>query len=131
MVPAAAILLFFLTYPLGLGVWLGLTDTKLGRPGVFIGLENFRSLLDDDVFRLAVFNTMLYTAVACTLKLFLGLWLALLLNRNIAFKAAIRAVMLLPFIAPTVLTALVFWWLYDPQFSIISWSLQRVGIIDS
>jgi len=131
MIPAAAILLFFLTYPLGLGVWLGLTDTKLGRPGVFIGLENFRSLLDDDVFRLAVFNTMLYTAVACALKLVLGLWLALLLNRNIAFKAAIRAVMLLPFIAPTVLTALVFWWLYDPQFSIISWSLQKVGIIDS
>src|SRR5450432_613245 len=74
MVPAASILLFFLTYPLGLGIWLGLTDTKLGRPGVFIGLENFRSLLDDDVFRLAVFNTMLYTAVACALKLVLGLW---------------------------------------------------------
>ncbi len=131
MVPAAAILLFFLTYPLGLGIWLGLTDTKLGRPGVFIGLENFRSLFDDDVFRLSVFNTLLYTAVACALKLVLGLWLALLLNRNIAFKSAIRAVMLLPFIAPTVLSALVFWWLYDPQFSIISWSLQKVGIIDS
>jgi multiple sugar transport system permease protein len=131
MVPAASILLFFLTYPLGLGIWLGLTDSKLGRPGVFIGLENFRSLLDDDVFRLAVFNTLLYTAVACTLKLALGLWLALLLNRNIAFKSMIRAVILLPFIAPTVLTALVFWWLYDPQFSIISWSLHRLGIIDS
>jgi len=131
MLPAASLLLFFLTYPLGLGVWLGLTDTKLGRPGVFIGLENFRSLLDDDVFRLAVFNTLLYTAVACALKLVLGLWLALLLNRNIAFKSTIRAVMLLPFIAPTVLTALVFWWLYDPQFSIISWSLHRLGLIDS
>jgi multiple sugar transport system permease protein len=98
---------------------------------VFVGLENFRSLLDDDVFRLAVFNTLLYTAVACALKLVLGLWLALLLNRNIAFKSLIRAVMLLPFIAPTVLTALVFWWLYDPQFSIISWSLHRLGLIDS
>ena len=131
MVPAATILIFFLTYPLGLGVWLGLTDTKIGRDGVFIGLENFRSLWTDDVLWLSVFNTLLYTTVACVLKFALGLWLALLLNRNIIFKSAIRAIMLLPFIAPTVLTALVFWWLYDPQFSIISWTLQKMGIIDT
>jgi multiple sugar transport system permease protein len=129
MVPAAVLLIFFLTYPLGLGIWLGLTDTKIGRPGEFIGFENFRSLWNDDVLWLSVTNTLLYTSVACVLKFVLGLWLALLLNRNIIFKSAIRAIMLLPFIAPTVLTALVFWWLYDPQFSIISWSLQKMGLI--
>ena len=47
MLPAAAILLVFLTYPLGLGMWLGLTDTKIGRDGVFIGLDNYKSLIDD------------------------------------------------------------------------------------
>jgi len=129
MIPAAVLLIFFLTYPLGLGVWLGLTDTKIGRAGEFIGLDNFRSLWNDDVLWLSVTNTLLYTSVACFLKFALGLWLALLLNRNIIFKSAIRAIMLLPFIAPTVLTALVFWWLYDPQFSIISWSLQKMGLI--
>ncbi|MBU2091224.1 MAG: sugar ABC transporter permease, partial [Alphaproteobacteria bacterium] len=46
MLPAAALLLLFLTYPLGLGVWLGFTDTRIGRDGVFIGLENFEYLLD-------------------------------------------------------------------------------------
>ncbi len=40
MLPAAALLLVFLTYPLGLGVWLGFTDARIGRPGIFIGLEN-------------------------------------------------------------------------------------------
>jgi multiple sugar transport system permease protein len=64
MLPAAAILLFFLTYPLGLGVWLGFTDTRLNRPGAFIGLENYESLLDDPIFLLSIFNTILYTAVA-------------------------------------------------------------------
>jgi multiple sugar transport system permease protein len=131
MLPAGVLLIFFLTYPLGLGIWLGLTDTKIGRAGEFIGLENFKSLWNDDVLWLSVTNTLLYTTVACVLKFALGLWLALLLNRNIIFKSAIRAIMLLPFIAPTVLTALVFWWLYDPQFSIISWTLQKMGIIDT
>ena len=41
MLPAAAMLIFFLAYPLGLGVWLGLTDTPIGGSGRFIGLENF------------------------------------------------------------------------------------------
>jgi multiple sugar transport system permease protein len=131
MLPAGLLLIFFLTYPLGLGIWLGLTDAKIGRAGEFIGLENFRSLWHDDVLWLSVTNTLLYTTVACVLKFAFGLWLALLLNRNIIFKSAIRAIMLLPFIAPTVLTALVFWWLYDPQFSIISWTLQKMGIIDT
>jgi multiple sugar transport system permease protein len=128
--PAAVLLLVFLTYPLGLGVWLGLTDTKIGRPGEFIGLENFRSLADDSVFWLSVFNTLLYTAVASVFKFALGLWLALLLNKNIAFKSFIRAIMLLPFIAPTVLSAIAFWWIFDSQFSIISWVLLKLGLID-
>ncbi len=130
MLPAGAFLILFLTYPLGLGVWLSFTDTKIGRPGVFIGLENFAWLWDDQVFWLAVFNTFLYTIVASVFKFGLGLYLAILLNHSIPFKAFIRAIILLPFIVPTVLSAIAFWWIYDSQFSIISWSLERMGLID-
>jgi multiple sugar transport system permease protein len=130
MLPAAALLLVFLTYPLGLGVWMGFTDVKIGRPGVWIGLENYISLFQDDVFRLSVFNTILYTTAATVLKFGLGLWLALLLNHAMPFKAFIRAIVLLPYIIPTVLSAIAFWWIYDAQFSIISWSLERLGLID-
>ena len=76
MLPAAVILLVFLTYPLGLGIWLGLTDWKIGRDGVFIGLENYIWLFDDAVFLLSVFNTFLYTVVASLIKFAVGLWLA-------------------------------------------------------
>jgi multiple sugar transport system permease protein len=130
MLPAALLLLVFLTYPLGLGIWLGLTDTKIGRAGEFVGLENYISLFRDNVFWLSVFNTMLYTVVASVVKFGLGLWLALLLNKHIPFKAFIRAIVLLPFIVPTVLSAIAFWWIYDSQFGIISWTLQRMGLID-
>ncbi|WP_282605760.1 carbohydrate ABC transporter permease [Pelagibius sp. Alg239-R121] len=130
MLPAAAFLIFFLAYPLGLGMWLSLTDAKIGRAGEFIGFENFTWLWGDSVFWLSVFNTLLYTVVASVIKFAIGLYLALLLNNNIAFKAFIRAIVLLPFIVPTVLSAIAFWWIFDSQFSILSWALIELGIID-
>ena len=130
MLPAAAVLLLFLTYPLGLGTWLSFTDAKIGRPGEFIGLENFEFLWGDAVTQLSVFNTLFYTVVASVIKFILGLWLALLLNKHLPFKAFFRAIVLLPFIVPTALSAIAFWWIYDAQFSIISWVLTRLGFID-
>jgi multiple sugar transport system permease protein len=59
-----------------------------------------------------------------------GLWLALILNNHLPFKALLRAIVLLPWIVPTVLSAIAFWWIYDSQFSIVSWSLQKLGLID-
>jgi multiple sugar transport system permease protein len=130
MAPALAILILFLAYPLGLGVWLSFTDTKIGRGGEFIGIENYEWLQGDSVFWLSVFNTLLYTIVASIAKFGLGLYLALLLNERLPFKAMIRAAVLIPFIVPTVLSAIAFWWIYDSQFSIISWSLRHLGLID-
>ncbi|MGF6349432.1 carbohydrate ABC transporter permease [Variovorax sp. W2I14] len=130
MLPAAVLLLLFLTYPLGLGTYLGFTDAKVGRAGQWIGLENYEYLWGDAVTRLALFNTLFYTTVASVFKFFLGLWLAILLNRNIRFKTFFRAVILLPYIVPTALSAIAFWWIYDSQFSIISWALVKMGLID-
>ena len=127
--PAAVFLLVFLAYPLGLGFWLGLTDATIGEAGRFVGFANFVSLAHDSIFWLVVFNTTLYTVVASILKFGLGLYLALLLNRRMPLKSLIRAVVLLPFVTPTVLSAIAFWWIYDPQFSIISWSLIKLGLI--
>ena len=129
MLPAVAFLILFLAYPLGLGVWLSFTDAKIGRSGIFIGLENYEWLWGDSVFWLSVFNTLLYTIVASAVKFAIGLYLALLLNENLPFKALLRAIVLIPFIVPTVLSAIAFWWIYDPQFSIVSWSLRHLGII--
>jgi multiple sugar transport system permease protein len=129
MLPACAFLVLFLAYPLGLGVWMSFTDAKIGRTGIYIGAENYEWLYDDPVFLLSVFNTLLYTIVASAIKFAVGLYLALLLNENIPFKAMLRSLVLIPFIVPTVLSALAFWWIFDAQFSIISWSLKQLGLI--
>jgi multiple sugar transport system permease protein len=130
MLPAGVLLILFLTYPLGLGTWLGFTDAKIGRPGHWIGIENYQFLWGDEVTRVALFNTLFYTFVASVLKFFLGLWLAVLLNERIPFKSFFRAAILLPYIVPTALSAIAFWWMFDAQFSVISWVLHRLGLIN-
>jgi multiple sugar transport system permease protein len=132
LAPALGLLLVFLTYPLGLGIYLSFTDAQLGRPGHWVGLDNFEYLLTDRVFINTVWNTIFYTATATVAKFALGLWLALLLNQNMPFKSLIRAIILLPWITPTVLSAIAFWWIYDPQFSIISYVLHdKLHLISS
>ncbi|MBV9784714.1 MAG: sugar ABC transporter permease [Acidisphaera sp.] len=123
LTPAIGLLVVFLAYPLGLGVWLAFTDTQIGGGGEYVGIENFVSLAHDPVFLKTVFQTIFYTAVATAGKFALGLWLALLLNHALPFSSIIRAIILLPWIVPTVLSAIAFWWIYDPQFSIISYVL--------
>ncbi len=126
--PAIGILMTFLTYPLVLGIYLAFTDTTIGRAGIWVGFENFTYLFQDPIFWSAVFYSVFYTTIATIGKFGLGLWLALLLNNHLPFKSFLRAIILLPWIVPTVLTAIAFWWIYDPQFSIISHVLIKTGL---
>ena len=80
------------------------------------------------MFWLSVFNTIFYTVAASIVKFAIGLYLALLLNERLPFKSMVRAIVLLPFVVPTVLSAIAFWWIYDSQFSIISWVLIKAGL---
>jgi multiple sugar transport system permease protein len=129
LLPTVILLGLFIAYPFVEGVLLSLTDAKVGVPGHFIGLENFERLWNDSIFRVAVRNTFVYTIVTTILKLALGLWLAMLLNRHFKGKALTRAFILLPFIIPTVLSTFAWKWMFDPTFSVINWTLYRLAII--
>ena len=129
MLPAMAFLILFLAYPLGLGVWISFTDARSAAPASSSASRITSGCGTTSIFWLSVFNTLLYTSVASAIKFAIGLYLALLLNENMPFKAMMRALVLIPFIVPTVLSALAFWWIFDSQFSIISWSLKQLGLI--
>jgi multiple sugar transport system permease protein len=124
LLPTMVLLGLFIAYPFVKGVELSVTDAKVGVPGNFVGMQNFVVLLNDSIFRVAVWNTVVYTAVTTVFKLALGLWLALLLNRNFKGKAFTRA-----FIIPTVLSTFAWKWMFDPTFSVINWTLFRLGLI--
>src|SRR6201997_37183 len=129
LLPTVVLLGLFIAYPFVQGVLLAVTDTKVGIPGRFVGVQNFMALWYDSIFRTAVWNTFVYTAVATVFKLALGLWLALLLNRHFKGKAFTRAFILLPFIIPTVLSTFAWKWMFDPTFSVINWTLFNLGFI--
>ena len=129
LLPTVALLALFIAYPFVKGVELSVTDARVGVPGSFVGLHNFAVLANDTIFQAAVWNTFVYTGVTTVFKLGLGLWLALLLNRHFKGKALTRAFVLLPFIIPTVLSTFAWKWMFDPTFSVINWTLYRVGLI--
>ena len=129
LLPAVLILVGLLGYPLVLGVYLSLTNETIGESGHFVGLRNFIDLVSDPVFRTAVFNTVLYTVVSIFFKYILGMALALLLNQRLRFKGLIRALFLLPWVVPTVLSAIAWWWIFDAQFSILSWIGIHTGLL--
>jgi multiple sugar transport system permease protein len=129
LLPTVALLGLFIAYPFFKGIMLAVTDARVGVPGHFVGLQNFKDVWNDSIFRIAVWNTCVYTAVATVFKLALGLWLAVLLNHHFRGKAFTRAFILLPFIIPTVLSTLAWKWMFDPTFSVINWGLFRLGLI--
>ncbi len=131
LLPTIALLLMFIAYPFMRGVLLAVTNSKVGVPGDFVGFENFARLLKDPIFHSVVYNTFLYTFVTTVFKLILGLWLALLLNRDFKFKRFVRAFILLPFIVPTVLACFAWKWMFDPTFSVLNWMLFKLGVIAS
>jgi multiple sugar transport system permease protein len=129
LAPTLVILALFIAYPFILGIWLAVSDKVVGRPGSFVGLENFRVNLNDTIFLRAFQNTFVYTFIATMLKLSLGMLAALLLNHHFRFKRIVRASMLLPWIVPTVLSTLAWQWMFDATFSVFNWVLLNAGVI--
>ena len=129
IVPTMVLLGMFIAYPFVRGIMLSVTNTRVGVPGDFVGLANYYKIWNDSIFRTAVYNTFMYTGVTTVFKLALGLWLAMLLNRNFRGKAFTRAFILLPFIIPTVLSTFAWKWMFDPTFSVLNWMLFHLGMI--
>jgi multiple sugar transport system permease protein len=89
---------------------------RSAMPGKFVGLANFISLAHDSVFWLSCSTRSSTRRSPASIKFPLGLYLALLLNRRLPFKSFLRAIVLLPFVVPTVLSAIAFWWIFDRNF---------------
>jgi len=128
LLPAIFIILTFKGYPFALGVWFSLTSKLVGDPGHFVGLDNYIRIMHSDIFQQTAWNTIFFTAVATIFKTVLGMWLALILHRKFAFSRITRAVVLLPFIVPTVLSTLAWLWMFDATFSVFNWLLNAMWV---
>jgi len=128
MAPPILFLLALVGYPFCYGIFLSLEDRQVAQPGTFVGLANFVKDAHDPVFWQVVRNTFVYTIVATLLKMVGGLGLALAMNQHFKFKNMVRALLLLPFIVPTVLSTVAFMWMLDPAFSVVNRMLFEFGV---
>ncbi|TXL81688.1 sugar ABC transporter permease [Vineibacter terrae] len=128
--PAFFLLTFLVAYPFVLSVWFSLSDARVGTTGSFVGLGNFGRLFSSSIFVQTLQNSILFTAAALTAKIVLGMALALLLFRIKHFKRLIRGAVLLPFIVPTALSTLVWWWMFEPLYSVVNWTLKSLRLAD-
>ena len=128
LAPPLLFLAAFVGYPFCYGIFLSLQNRPVAQPGTFVGLQNFAADFKDSVFWRVALNTFVYTGIATLLKAIGGLGLALAMNQQFRMKNLIRAVLLLPFIVPTVLSTVAWMWILDPAFSVFNWFLIRLGV---
>src|SRR5919202_72554 len=130
LAPALLVILGLVAYPFVSAVLLTFQQKTAGAPGTFIGLDNYRELLNMEVFWRTVFNTVFYTGVAVAVKFVLGLSMALVLNQESLGNNFFRSFLLIPWAIPTVISAMNWRWIYDDASGLINNVLVRLNLID-
>ena len=128
--PAMLLILLLVAYPFCMALYFSLSNAFIGRPSSFIGFANFVRLWDNDAFRQTFQNTFVFTSLAVGIKVVLGIVLALLLNEQLWFKRMIRGAVLLPWVIPTALSTLGWWWMFNSLYSVVNWTGIAMGLFD-
>ena len=128
LTPPVLFLLAFLGYPFFYGVYLSFFRREVAGPATFVGMGNFVTLANDPIFWQSLGNTVKFTGVATLLKATGGLGMALVMNQNFRMKAITRAMLLLPFIVPTVLSTVAWQWILDPGMGLFNRLLVVSGL---
>ncbi len=129
ILPLVVLVLALVGYPLVSAVYVSLTEKYVGYPARFVGLKNYADLSRDPVFHKVVWNSALFTVASVAVKLVIGLVMALSLHRALAARRLVRGILLLPWVVPTVITALTWHWMFDALHGFINVSLESVGLI--
>lgn len=133
LIPTLAVVAFVAFIPLIQTVYLSFTNDRLAsaRPTEWIGLENYRFLLKDTVFRDSIVTTVKFAAITLTAELILGLLIALVVNSSFKGRGFTRAAMLIPWAIPTVVSARMWAWMYNDIYGVFNDLLNtRLGLID-
>ena len=130
LIPALVVVTGLVAYPFVNAVLLTFQAKTAGAPGRWIGLDNYRELLNMDAFWITVYNTVFYTGLSVALKFVFGLGMALVLNQERLFNNFFRSFLLIPWAIPTVISALNWRWIYDDASGLINNVLVRLDLIE-
>jgi multiple sugar transport system permease protein len=130
--PSLLLMAALILLPLLRGIYMSFTEVNIMGHGEmrFIGLANYAELINDPIFRVTLLNTVVWTLSVVFFQYFIGLFIALLLNEPIPLRGLFRGLVLVPWVVPTVVAALVWRWIYVPDFGILNHILRSLGVID-
>jgi ABC-type sugar transport system permease subunit len=126
VLPIVVLVLALVAYPFCYAIYLSMTRKFVGMPAVFVGFENYVRLASDGFFLRAVWNSVIFTFGSVVFKLILGTAMALVLTSNIRFRSVFTGILLVPWVAPTVVSALNFLWIYDGSLGVLNYLLVKV-----
>jgi ABC-type sugar transport system permease subunit len=126
ILPIVVLVLSLVAYPFTYAVYLSMTRKFVGVPPVFVGMENYIRLASDGFFQRAIWNSFIFTFGSVVFKLGLGMLMALVLTSNIRFRSFFTGILLVPWVAPTVVSALNFLWIYDGSLGVLNYLLVKV-----
>jgi ABC-type sugar transport system permease subunit len=130
VLPIVVLVLALVAYPFCYAIYLSMTRKFVGMAPEFVGLENYIRLASDGFFQRAVWNSLIFTFGSVIFKLVLGMAMALVLTSKIRFRNLFTGILLIPWVAPTVVSALNFLWIYDGSLGVLNYVLVKVlGIL--
>ncbi len=134
LTPMIVIMVVVTGFPLLNTIWLAFTDASLTGNGYdwsWSGLENFAYIIDDDDFRATLGHTVYFTVVSVAIEVALGVLVALLLNQEFHGRTLVRALLILPWALPTIVNAVMWRLIYNPEFGSLNALLVQIGVMDS
>ncbi|MFX3635877.1 MAG: carbohydrate ABC transporter permease [Candidatus Pristimantibacillus sp.] len=131
LLPVLIIMLVTIISPLISAILLSFTDYSLMSPDrSWNNFANYTALLQSKEFYHSLSITLIYVAVTVIIDLLVGLLMAILLNRNIKMRGLLRSVFMIPWAIPTIVTSLIFLWIYQPDYGVLNYILTSLGITD-
>lgn len=130
LAPAACVMAIALLYPIGYMVWASFLDwnpsQRIGEAD-YVGLRNYIFLLGDESFRESFWVTIKFAAIVVTLEMFLGVGLALLLDRKLRGMSVLRTVFILPMMIAPIVVGLMWRYMYHPSVGVFNRTLKSLG----
>ena len=131
--PAFLYMLFFVGYPIVSNLILSLQNVTVRNlvrgSRDFIGFDNYIKLMHDPVFLRAMFNTLLFTVSCLVVQFVIGFALALLFQKDFSFARPVRGLLMIPWMIPMTVTALIFKFMFSTDVGIINYFLKSAGLI--
>ena len=135
VLPALAYMLFFVGYPIVSNIILSLQDvtvatlTSPDKP--FIGLQNYVELFQDSVLKQSIINTLVFTVGCLAVQFLIGFALAMFFSKNFSFSKPVRGILMMPWMIPITVTALIFKFIFSSNVGILNQALQALHLIDA